>query len=73
MSEQIINDWKFELFNKSDVFNATKHFQGLIKKDILNISNDNLSNILKVKPREFNYLKISNPKNKNWRPITIKK
>ena len=72
MSEQINNDRKFELFSKSNVYNATKQVQGLIKKDILNISNDNFSNLLKVKPREFNYLKISNPKNKNWRPITIK-
>ena len=67
-----MNDWKFELFGKSSFFDATKKFQGLIKNDMLNISNDNISNILKVNPREFNYLKISNPKNKNWRPITIK-
>lgn len=67
-----MNDWKFELFGKSSFFDATKEFQGLIKNDMLNISNDDLSNLLKVNPREFNYLKISNPKNKNWRPITIK-
>ena len=75
MSGEIIDQWKFELIGRSRTLDVTKEYKSLIKKDILRASNNNIFPLKnsKVSTDEFNYLKITNPKNKLWRPITIKK
>ena len=69
------DSWKFELISKQKIQDVTKEFKKLVKNEKLNIpKNVNFHNLLdlKQKPKINNYLKISNLKNKNWRPITLK-
>ena len=76
MPRQKIDHWEFELVGKSNKIDVTREYEGFIDKEVLGTHNNKDIYQLK-KPKvltdEFNYLKITNRKNKYWRPITIKK
>lgn len=75
MPRQEINHWKFELIGRSKKKDVTREYLSLIKQDLLDTSNNNIYQFknLNFSTDEFNYLRITNPKNKYWRPTTIKK
>ena len=72
----IYQSWKFEYINGRKRYNVSEKIRKLIDKDnFLNISsNFNYKNLIKNKNLNYKegYLKISNPSNKNWDPVTVK-
>ena len=75
MPGEIIDHWKFELIGRSKTLDVTREYKLLIKKDLLSTFNNDIYNLknFRVANDAFNYLKITNSKNKYWRPVTIKK
>ena len=71
-----LNGWKFELIIDKSKYDITKSIKNIINKDYIleiNESFDFKQFISKpIKNYKSSYLKISNPRNKFWDPLTIK-